>query len=119
MSSKLQKIKDLLKVKKMTYEELSVEIDKSKPTVVNYFNEKSKIDIDTIEKIAKALNVPVSYFFEETTSAVSNSGNGNNHSTVIIGGEKYNVPVLLEKIKGLESRLKDKEEIITLLKKKS
>lgn len=61
---KVQKIKDLVKSKNLIYEDFAKKIGKSKPTVVNYFNRKSKIDIDTIEKIAEVLEVPVSYFFE-------------------------------------------------------
>ena len=62
---KIQKIKNLVKQKNLIYEDFAKKIGKSKPTVVNYFNKKSKIDIDTIEKIAEVLDVPVSYFFED------------------------------------------------------
>lgn len=59
----LHKIKILLKEKKINYEEFAKKINVSKPTVVNYFAGRSKIDIDTIQKIAEVLEVDISYFF--------------------------------------------------------
>jgi len=77
MDDKILRIKELLKLKGLTYEQFAEMIGKSKPTVVNYFKGASKIDIYTIEKIAKALDVPVGYFFGETNGknqAVTNNG---------------------------------------------
>ena len=62
---KVQKIKELVQKNKFTYEQFAEKINKSKPTIVNYFNRRSSIDIDTIEVIANVLEVTVSYFFEE------------------------------------------------------
>jgi transcriptional regulator with XRE-family HTH domain len=37
----------------------------SRPTLLNYFNGRSKIDVYTIERIAEILDVNVCYFFQD------------------------------------------------------
>jgi transcriptional regulator with XRE-family HTH domain len=70
MGFNILKIKSLLTEKKITIQEFSRAINVSRPTVANYFNGRSKIDVYTIEDIASYLDVPVSYFFEEPTNEV-------------------------------------------------
>ncbi len=103
---KILKIKTLLKSKKMTYEDLSKAIGKSKPTVVNYFKGTSKIDIDTIEKIASVLNVPVSYFFDKESGG-SNIGNFQDTSIVNNTGSNFNISTGGGKKEAIEAEKKE------------
>ena len=62
------RLKNLVKVKKMTYIELADLIGFSRPTVANWFKGTSKIDVDTLVIIAQKMNVPISYFFDNKES---------------------------------------------------
>jgi transcriptional regulator with XRE-family HTH domain len=64
MKCYIQKIKHLLEVKKITQDELSQKIGKNKNTITNYLTETTKIDIDTLQKIADVLEVPITFLFE-------------------------------------------------------
>lgn len=64
MAFNVLKIKGLLKEKNISYESLCGEIGITKQTLINYFNSRSKVDVLTLEKIAKYLEVDVNYFFE-------------------------------------------------------
>lgn len=102
---KLLKIKTLLTEKKLTQQDFANKIGVSKPTVINIFNGRSKIDIDLIEKIAEVLSVPVSYFFEGGETAKTNS-------TGCKECENYKM-----EIHYLKEKIVDKEKIIELLEK--
>lgn len=102
--SKYLKIKRLLSVKKITYEEFSLMVGVSRPTIVNWFKGKSKIDIDLIEVIAEKLEVPITYFFSEQDVKKMPS---------TLSGEKENL--LRELINEKDERIKLLEEKITLL----
>ncbi len=62
----IQRIKQLLKEKNLTYRDLSKGISKSAPTLLNIMNGKSRLDVDTLIEISQVLNVPITYFFENT-----------------------------------------------------
>lgn len=103
--SKYMKIKQLLSVKKMTYEEFSLMIGVSRPTIVNWFKGKSKIDIDLIEVIAEKLEVPITYFFSEQDvkkMPSSFSGEKENLLRELINEKDERIKLLEEKIKLLE-----------------
>jgi len=61
----LLKISNLLKQKNISQIELARIVGKSANTVSNYFIGKTKIDIDTLLKIAEVLGVSASVFFED------------------------------------------------------
>lgn len=108
---KYLKLRELLKVKKITYDEFGKSIGISRPTITNWFQGKSKIDIDLIEIIAERLGVPVTYFF--TDSNVKNLSSQTYNKT-----EKLLEDLIEEKnerIKLLEDKNKLLEEKITLL----
>lgn len=74
----------------------------------------------TIERIAKALNLPVSFFYDEIgnnafangDSSVAVSGNNNSH--VVAGGEAI---FSQERIKYMEELLAEKERLIKVYEK--
>jgi len=60
---KIQLIKDLISEKKISLNDFSEKIGKTYNTVYNYFNGKTTIDVETLQKIADVLGVPIIYFF--------------------------------------------------------
>jgi transcriptional regulator with XRE-family HTH domain len=116
-------IKKLVEQKHFTQEEFARKIGKTKQTVNNYFTGRTKIDIDTLDEIAKALGVPVSSFFSEVVpedgKKIIQAGNYN-HIGIGNGNSNSNASKELEtcrkEVEILKARLKDKEEIIELLK---
>jgi transcriptional regulator with XRE-family HTH domain len=105
MDDIILKIKQLVKLKKITYQEFADELDISRQTVNNWFKGRSNISIPHLKKIASYFGVPVSYFFDETPSGVSNVVNNGHNSNVIAGS---NIQITLAK----------KESEIELLKAK-
>jgi Predicted transcriptional regulators len=59
------KIKEILKEKGIAVKDLAVMIDLAAPNVSNLINGKSKPSIEVFEKIADALNVPITALFEQ------------------------------------------------------
>jgi transcriptional regulator with XRE-family HTH domain len=59
------RIKELLKERGIAVKDLSTMIDLTPPSVSNLINGKSKPSIEVFERIALALNVPVSDLFEQ------------------------------------------------------
>lgn len=59
------RIKDVLKEKKMTVVSLAGVIGITQPNMSNIVNGKSTPSLETLEKIASALNVPVTELFEQ------------------------------------------------------
>ncbi len=76
------KIKGLVTKRKLTYEQFAVKIGKSKQTIVNYFNLRSKIDIYTLQNMAEVLEVPVSYFFESEKKIIGDNNTVNIDSPI-------------------------------------
>ena len=83
--------------------------------------------IETLEKISEILEVPVSYFFDEgtlsivQTGSVSNCVNGVNHGTVHFSSIKEaekEVEYLKKENEHLKNQLKDKDKLISYLEKK-
>lgn len=64
ISDKYYKIRELMRSKNLSIEQFSALIGVGKYKVINWFQGKSKIDIDIIETIAEKLGVSVSYFFD-------------------------------------------------------
>lgn len=59
------RIKEILKQKSMQVSELATLIGLSPQNLSKLINEKTKPSIETFEKIATALNVPISDLFEQ------------------------------------------------------
>jgi len=71
MSSIILKIKELVEKKRIPLIELSEKIGKTRNTLYNYMNNTTVIDVETLQKIADVLEVPVTYFFDGTDTAKS------------------------------------------------
>ena len=82
------KIKTLLVEKKLTQEEFGNKIGKTKQTINNYFTGRTKLDVETLVKIAEILEVPVSYFFGE--SGGNNTINSNGKYNINAQGKNIN-----------------------------
>ncbi len=110
MDSIILTIKDLMGKKNFTYEKFAVKIGKSKQTIINYLNGRSKIDIYTLKDIAEALEVPMSVFFEENPNISKKIiGDSNQVNIDSAGGKNTSA--------GVEELLKSKNEIIEVLKR--
>ena len=59
------RIKEVLKEKGITIVTLSNSIGITQPNTSNIVNGKTKPSLDTLEKIANALNVPITELFEQ------------------------------------------------------
>ena len=57
------KIKELIDKKRIPLIELSEKIGKTRNTLYNYLNNTTVIDVETLQKMADVLEVPVTYFF--------------------------------------------------------
>jgi len=66
------RIKDILKEKNIQVSELATLIELSPQNLSKLINEKTKPSIDTFERIASALNVPISDLFEQPPKDVIN-----------------------------------------------
>lgn len=94
----LQKIRDLCNTHKLSLKELSEKIGLTQTGLQNVLKNNST-SIETLEKIASVLHVPVSYFFEEEIKV----------------SENKDFEALEKRIKELEEQLEDKKKIIELM----
>ena len=101
------KIRALVSLKKITIEELANKLTISKQALHNILGNRTSLKIEHLEKIAKVLEVPVSYFFEE------DQGNAISISTT----KSNDIEQLQKEIENLKEQLSLKNQIIELLKK--
>ncbi|QKJ28463.1 hypothetical protein HQ865_01360 [Mucilaginibacter mali] len=77
------------------------------------------IKLRDLKKLISVLNMPIHAFFEEGStfqSIVGDRNNQANHSVLNEPVVKYQVENLQQKVEMLEKQVKDKEEIIQLLR---
>lgn len=91
-------IKELLRQKRYTIRQFSSEIGITEQGLQNIIKQNST-KVETLEKIAKALDVPVSIFFDDAMGNISGnqsvSGNGNNivgHGSNVTGNVNITLP---------------------------
>ncbi|MGA1846882.1 helix-turn-helix domain-containing protein [Deferribacter abyssi] len=60
-----EKLKNAIKFRNLTQKKIADILEISPSRLANYISGLREPDIETIKKLAKALNVPVSYFFDE------------------------------------------------------
>lgn len=122
----VDKVKNIANKKGVSLKEIASIIDMSESNLYKCFN-RGSIETRHMEKLANALGVPVSFFFEEDSNSghrvkaagdksVAVAGNGNFFSGESIskgdttrGGEDN---ILSEKVKMLEKLLEEKERVI-------
>lgn len=63
------RIKDILTERKSSIKNLAEKIGISRENLTNIVNERSKPSFETLIKVSKALNVPISELFQDSTSA--------------------------------------------------
>ena len=121
MQDILLKIRRLQEGKKITIKEFSKLIGVSSQTIYDYYNGKTSLSIKNLIKIAKAFDIPVSYFFEEGDNSKKIIGNGNQVNTGINNSNNKtgaDCSIYIQEIEYLKQQIKDKQEIINLLKNK-
>jgi len=96
------KLAILIKNKKLNQRLLAKEIGFSQ-TAVSQAMTRKDMKVSMLEKIAGVLGVSPCYFFEDNKSNYEITNNSYQaNENIAVYGKKQNVPVLLEKIKGLE-----------------
>lgn len=103
----LSLIKCLAEMKNIRIVELANAVGLSEQQV-HLMVRKNSTKIDTLEKIAKVLDVPVAVFFEEEAGAIHTPKRDNSEDQELI-------KELREQIAQLKSQLADKERIIKLM----
>ena len=101
----LFKIKEIARSKKMSIKSLAASVGISEPGLQKLIRENST-RVETLELIAKSLNVPIMVFFDDSPNNLNECE------------YKYELEIANIKIQYLENMLKDKEEIIELLRNK-
>jgi len=121
MFSLEKKIKILLTKNNISIEKLAFSIGITKNTLLNVFK-KNEINTKYLVKISEHFDMPMSYFFDEDCNNVKienvgneTTGNGNKIGNVSINNENEKLKIENEYLK---KQIKDKEEIINLLKNK-
>ena len=87
----------------------------TRPTL-NKIQNNGNITIETLATLANGLGVPVGYFFDESATAVTTSGDFSPASDS--GDITMNVgdPILAERIKAMEAIIREKDERISDLR---
>lgn len=119
------RLKKIIKKYGFTVKEVLKNADIREATFYNCQKKKS-IETKYLEKIAKTLHVPVSYFFDENANGVNgNSIVGNNNKQGIIISQNNEIEKLQSELDSckelneeLRQRIIDKDELIELLKNK-
>jgi len=122
----IEKLRELLKLKNITQNELSNLMNVTQTTINNYLTNRTKLDVDTLIKISTILQISPSYFFDDSasgagvgpTSTVQKNLVGNNNvvqnSNLNFGATEMNlrkeIEHLKEKIESLNSQLAKCEE---------
>ena len=108
-----ERLKKTIRKKGYTQEEFAKAIGISKVTLNNYLTGRTKLDVETLIKIAQVLGVPVSYFFGEASlSRVSRSQNVVSEAELL----KKELEKVQAELEGCRELLKAKDEIIQMLK---
>ena len=115
----IERIKQIMAAKKMSYKDLAQAIGKTENTIVNYFKQRSKIDVDTLIRIAEALEISPDILLKENVNmenflVVSNSGSADGakiHITKHTPASEREIELKAE-VEKLEQRVESLKEII-------
>lgn len=118
---KLDTIKKISEKHKVPIKELAGKAEMSEQNLHRCIR-ANKIQAHSLELIAKALNVPINVFFDESPSSISTTGDNspaviNGNASVTLNSEQSNpeLIVLREKVNSLETLLAEKERMIQFL----
>jgi transcriptional regulator with XRE-family HTH domain len=110
----MQRIRDLMSIKKITQNEIAKIIGKTRNTVNNYFSGKTNLDVETLLKISEVLGVKPEVFFKTKNNEYSiDNKNSLVNETIPEFYTKENE--LLHEIKLLNEIIRSKEKYIKLL----
>lgn len=120
----LQKIKVLAKKRGTTINDLAKQLGMT-PQAIHLMVRENSTKTDTLERIARMFEVPISIFFDETMDGekIQNAGTENtqssrDNSTGINMAEHDELIKLREEVKYLKKILSDKDERIADLKER-
>lgn len=112
---RLELIKELCKNRQISIKNLATNVGISEPTLYRCIR-MNQIQAEILEKIAQALNISVSAFFDESVADIHGNVIGNNNVAAIHGSINVANPNAKDIIKEYESRLAEKNDQINLLK---
>lgn len=112
---RLELIKELCKNRQISIKNLATNVGISEPTLYRCIR-MNQIQAEILEKIAQALNISVSAFFDESVTDIHGNVIGNNNVAAIHGSINVANPNAKDIIKEYESRLAEKNDQINLLK---
>ncbi|MCD8312657.1 MAG: helix-turn-helix domain-containing protein [Bacteroidales bacterium] len=114
----LEKIRELSEKRDGGLKRIAIEAGMSEQNLHRCLN-NNRIQAADLEKIARLLNVPVGYFFDEASAATATASGRNSIAAagheVTVNGTPDNEAVLAERVKYLERLLEEKERLINVL----
>ena len=114
-------IDKILSLKKIKRKEFATDKIGITPTYLSQILKKESIDAKLLEKFSKALNVPISFWFDEK-SDVSATQNGNKNQigngNIIVESRANEIEHLKALLNEKETLLSEKERTIQILMKK-
>jgi transcriptional regulator with XRE-family HTH domain len=119
------KIKFLADEKKITLKQICANVEITEQGLQRMFLNNS-MKIETMEKIAKVLQVPVSYFFEDDNKEVSKKINAGDNNVISIGNKNNNntntetkdLAVCRKEVEGLKKEIELLKEMNEMLKER-
>ena len=115
------RIKKLREEKNISQEKMALELELTQSNYGRLEKDDKRLTVPKIIKISEVLNVNVSYLFNERTAKVIHQHNNNNESPSAYNVENLyqsNKEITDKLIEQYEARLKEKDELIGLLKGK-
>lgn len=112
----LQYIKSLSESKRLPLSVLAERVGISEQQI-HLIVRKNSTKIETLEKIAKELNVPVSYFFDE--EPVTSGKNKREKESELVESLREQIDLLKGNLADVRENLADKERIIKLYESQS
>ena len=115
------KIKNLLRRKNITQEQLAAELNINRRTLGNYLTGKTSISVEVLERIASYFGVPVSYFFDEGSGSVVNNGNNSivgGNIQITLAKKENEIELLKAKLEAKDNEIKTLREMIDVLKER-
>ena len=110
-----KKLADLRKQRGISQEQLATDLNISQSSISNYESGITKPDTEILKKICDYFNVPITYMFSDEKIIFHTVENHNGNSGYMINSTLNTYADKL--IELYELRLKEKEELISFLKK--